>query len=407
MRAARRFTRAFLLEHGLDVFVEDAELAVSEVATNALLHAQGPFHVGLSTDGRGLRAQVTDPSPVLPSQREAGTQATTGRGMSLLDGCTTDHGVAPLLRGKTVWFVLGEAPEADELAPEPAAPAAAHTGAVQQVRLPHFPADLWAAARQHHDYALLRQLVLHLAEHPDDALRDQLARCSLARRAVAAAVLGALAGPSEPSVGETGRHVDLELALHRDDGAAFAALQDVLDRSEELSRGGRLFAPPALPEVVALRDWVCEQVVAQLSGVLATAWPGLGSAVRDPAPVPAAGWDPEQLAASDVGVAVADESGRLVAVSRPLAAALGWAVGDLVGRRVVALVPPDLREAHVARFTLHTTTGASRVVGVPLRLPVLHADGSTVACAVLLGSGHRRRPAGTCSSPAISPATSS
>jgi PAS domain S-box-containing protein len=45
-----------------------------------------------------------------------------------------------------------------------------------------------------------------------------------------------------------------------------------------------------------------------------------------------------------------------VAVTASLAESLGWAVEDLIGRRVVVLVPPELREAHIAGFTRHLTT---------------------------------------------------
>jgi PAS domain S-box-containing protein len=67
-----------------------------------------------------------------------------------------------------------------------------------------------------------------------------------------------------------------------------------------------------------------------------------------------------------------------------LAAALGWEVDDLVGRRVVTLIPPELREAHVAGFTRHLTTGEAHVIGVPLRLPVMRADGTRVECDFLI-----------------------
>ena len=71
-------------------------------------------------------------------------------------------------------------------------------------------------------------------------------------------------------------------------------------------------------------------------------------------------------------------------MSRPLAAALGWEVQDLVGRRVVTLIPGHLREAHVAGFTRHLTTGEAHVLDVPLTLPVLHADGSEVQATFLV-----------------------
>ena len=79
-------------------------------------------------------------------------------------------------------------------------------------------------------------------------------------------------------------------------------------------------------------------------------------------------------------------------MSRPLAQLLGWADDDLVGRRITALVPPELHEAHVAGFSRHLTTGETRILGVPVRLPVRRADDSRVECQVLIEQ--RSSPAG-------------
>jgi len=83
-------------------------------------------------------------------------------------------------------------------------------------------------------------------------------------------------------------------------------------------------------------------------------------------------------------VVAADDSNRIVAVSPAMADLLGWAVDDLVGRRVVTLIPPRLREAHVAGFSRHLSTGEAHLLWIPLELPVLRADGTEIRCAVLI-----------------------
>ena len=50
----------------------------------------------------------------------------------------------------------------------------------------------------------------------------------------------------------------------------------------------------------------------------------------------------------------------------------------------MTIIPPQLREAHVAGFTRHLATGEAHVLGVPLRLPVLRADGTEVECDYLV-----------------------
>jgi PAS domain S-box-containing protein len=167
-------------------------------------------------------------------------------------------------------------------------------------------------------------------------------------------------------------------------GADVAALQDVLDTAEALARAGRLLTRPGLPEIVAVRDWACQQIVAQLAGVPAAPWPGtdderFAQEVDEDAARQLQQFA-ESVRASDRRVVAADDANRIVAISASLAETLGWEADRLVGRRVVALVPPALREAHVAGFTRHLTTGQAHVLGVTLTLPVLRADGSEVLC---------------------------
>jgi PAS domain S-box-containing protein len=183
--------------------------------------------------------------------------------------------------------------------------------------------------------------------------------------------------------------VDAELSVAPDEQAGFGALQDALDMGIELGRDGHLLIRPALPEVIALRDWACEQVLAQVHGVPATPWTGTDhprfvdpDVVQHTAPTPA--WDTDVVTSSPRSVVAADDNNRLVAVSRSAAELLGWDPDDLTGRRDVTIVPPALREAHVAGFTRHLTTGETHALGVTLELPVLRSDGTEVVCTFLV-----------------------
>ena len=146
---------------------------------------------------------------------------------------------------------------------------------------------------------------------------------------------------------------------------------------------------PGLPEIIAVRDWACDQVTAQLAGVAPSPWPGTAQSRfvdlvhdrRDPA---VARWDSSIVTDSDRGVVAADDANRIVAISASLAHAVGWEPAELVGRRVVALIPPELREAHVAGFSRHLSTGEAHVLGVPLELPVLRRDGTSMRCTFLV-----------------------
>jgi PAS domain S-box-containing protein len=263
------------------------------------------------------------------------------------------------------------------------------------------PATLWLAAREHHD-ALLRELaLLRLSVGPEADLADaELAAVDAARARIDAAVDAELeqareqgvaavplpqyhpgALPSVPSA------MTLRLQVQPADTEAFATLQDVLDGGERLAGTGQLLVRPGLPEVVAVRDWVCEQVIAQLAGAPAGRWPGIDVRSAEVEQAPAlTGWDDTPVRDARVGAIAVDEANRVVAVSRPLADLLDWAPADLVGRRVVAIIPPRYREAHVAGFTRHLSTGDARALGVDLELPVLRADGTELACRFLIES---------------------
>lgn len=420
-REARRFVRSLLLEAGRDEWVEAAELAVSEVVTNVVLHAHTPFDLTVRLSDDHVRVEVLDRNPVLPRQRGYDDHSTTGRGMALVGAITDAHGVTPLKDGKVVWFCVGGRSadqDGDDLLDgwddsgwEVDAAAAAPGERTTAVVLEDMPATLWFAARRHHD-AILRDLALHRAAHPDCGVTEaQLAQADAARdtiytaleAAVARARLAGHARLPDPEVAgtrlpDTPDSIDLVVGVPSSSAASFAVLQDVLDVAERLALDGVLLAAPGLPEIVAVRDWACEQVISQLSGGSPMAWPGaeqdsftdvVRGAVRSA--------HDERLTAvrdADYAAVAADEANRVLAVSRPLAQLLGYAVEELVGRRVITIVPHRFREAHVAGFTRYLATGEQHVLDRPVDLPVLRRDGDEVMCTLLIGvhgtdTGHR------------------
>jgi PAS domain S-box-containing protein len=403
---ARAFVQGVLEEAGHPEWVESAILAVSEVVTNAVLHAHTSVEVTARVDDDGLRVEVRDHNPTLPSQRSYDTPATTGRGMDLVAAVTSEFGVQALgPDGKIVWFSVGGSQAeqtADELL-ELWADDGWEDDAADGVTivLQNMPATLWLAARQRHD-ALLRELRLYWAEHPRAGSEESLMLSDEARmlislaldRAITAArdrgeAVAPLPADYPAPLPKVPARLDLEITVRPEQSRAFAVLQDVLDSAERLAVADLLLMRPGLPEIVALRDWACEQVIAQLGGTAPAPWGGAHDerftvAVRDRAEPREISWDSSLVTDAPVGAVAADAANRIIAVSGPLAAELGWAAADLVGRRVVTLVPPRYREAHVAGFSRYLTTGEAHVIGVPLELPVLRADGSEVMCSLLI-----------------------
>jgi hypothetical protein len=97
---------------GLEPLIDSAALAVTELVTNACLHARTPIIVSLRVMADDtLRIEVTDESPRAPELRRYGALATTGRGLRLLEslGRWGIDVADPPKVGKTVWFEPSEA----------------------------------------------------------------------------------------------------------------------------------------------------------------------------------------------------------------------------------------------------------------------------------------------------------
>lgn len=81
-------------------------LVVSELVTNAIQHADGPYALGFGVTDDRIRIQVTDHGPELPDPRsEAMSRAEPGgRGLAIVRRVSLDWGVAVRPDGaKTVW----------------------------------------------------------------------------------------------------------------------------------------------------------------------------------------------------------------------------------------------------------------------------------------------------------------
>lgn len=393
VRQARRFVREALLVAQRAIWQEAAELAVSELVTNAVLHGHSTAWVTVSLDEHRLRVEVRDGSARLPALRHYDDEATTGRGMALVAAVTDAHGVQELSAGgKVVWFVLGDTSELPDGTGDPtvgrvhaegASPASAGGDGVVLQGLPPL---LWLAACQHED-ALLRELAL-----VGSVLEEQLAGADIARARLRDAVGRAVSqwvesgdAPAGTAPKDVPGELDVHVAATGEDRVAFDALGAVLEAAEVAAAAQQLLVPASLPEVADMRAWACAQVLAQLDGRLPERWGGLSaSAVSDAAVVPRLDDSLDALRAAGGSVVAADETNRILSITPSLAEALGWQDVDLIGRRVVVLVPERFRQAHVAGFIRHVSTGATTVTGVALELPLLHRDGREIPCRFLL-----------------------
>jgi anti-sigma regulatory factor (Ser/Thr protein kinase) len=101
--AARVFVDSELATWG--IAAEDVLLLVSELATNAVLHARSDFLVRVRAWPDRVRVEVSDGNSRLPTVVSVPADAYSGRGLLLLQALSSAWGVeSHAAEGKTIWF---------------------------------------------------------------------------------------------------------------------------------------------------------------------------------------------------------------------------------------------------------------------------------------------------------------
>jgi PAS domain S-box-containing protein len=392
---ARRIVREALTLARRDDLIDAAQLLVSEVVTNALVHAGTPIGFRASVGGTGLRVEVTDGSTLPPTRRSYGTMAGTGRGLRLLEQLVDRWGTLTHENGKTVWFELSSGARLEQLTAQAAhetvaaadQPVASRDDIVDVVLL-DVPLLLHAAWRQHAEELLREYLLASLdADDATEVLEMHAAASgamSLLHEHLPAPDIGEdpealMATAVEPRVSAE----RLGLPVPRSAVSHFRVLDESLDSALALAESGAFLTPPIQPELRALRRWLCGEVRRQARGDRPTPWST--DADAPPPLLPAISWDDDVVDASSQALIAADDTDQIVAVSRQACDLLGYQdPGQLVGRRLIAIIPPRYHQAHLAGFTLHLLSGRSPLLDRTVSVPVLRRDGTEMAVELMV-----------------------
>lgn len=104
--AARQFVTECLVEAGATRVLDEARLLISELATNAVVHANTDFSVGVHISAGRVYVEVRDGDPTgcsldpnAPELDRAG-----GRGLRIVGRLAGDWGTRVEEHGKVVWF---------------------------------------------------------------------------------------------------------------------------------------------------------------------------------------------------------------------------------------------------------------------------------------------------------------
>lgn len=106
-----RVARGFLVSIARDLdlptdTVSVAELALSEIVTNAVIHGAPPIVLQVDATPTRLDVSVHDASPARPNAEEPSIDATGGRGLAIVAAVAGSWGWEPdpLGPGKRIWF---------------------------------------------------------------------------------------------------------------------------------------------------------------------------------------------------------------------------------------------------------------------------------------------------------------
>ncbi|MGW6983799.1 ATP-binding protein [Streptomyces sp. NPDC054932] len=108
VRAARHWTAGHLASLPWDNSAADTAdsvlISVSELVTNAHLHAAGAAHLVLTWDGSCLHVSVADSDPRLPTPREADADpgTTSGRGLGIVTALADSWDIHACHGGKAI-----------------------------------------------------------------------------------------------------------------------------------------------------------------------------------------------------------------------------------------------------------------------------------------------------------------
>jgi serine phosphatase RsbU (regulator of sigma subunit)/anti-sigma regulatory factor (Ser/Thr protein kinase) len=270
--------RAFVADElrmlGRAQLIDDAVLVASELASNALLHANGLVRVSVTEHGDAVRISVHDRTRVPPVIARQSLEAMTGRGLRLVASLSKEWGAEPTKGGKFVWADLTEAHmtspfTADDLLEQwdddgwsdGEAPVTRY-----RVWLGDVPTSLLLSAKAHVDN-LVREFTLaargaesnvsgqlppHLATLVETVVtRFSEARQAIKRQALAAARLGL-------------PHVRLELNLPASAADAGEEYLRALDEADSYCHAARFLTVESPPRHRLFRQWYVGELVAQL-----------------------------------------------------------------------------------------------------------------------------------------------
>lgn len=287
VRQAREWITDLLERLGREDLVDSAGLGVSELVTNALLHADPPFTVRLRGTRQHPRVEVHDHSHEPPEVNVEMTDeehllSTVGRGLGIVALYSSTWGSELAPDGKTVWFepttrlrtdgnLSGDVFDLENVVDQ-RVQEAGEPEELMTIRLLRMPVRVFAHFRTRYN-ELRRELRLlslaHGADYPvARELSDLFLQVEQERRQ--AKGVSALDEAIEAGLDQ----VNLEYAVPATAPASMGRMLEMLEKADRFCREQRLLALAASPQQLDLQRWYLGEFVRQAAGESPVPWPG-------------------------------------------------------------------------------------------------------------------------------------
>jgi hypothetical protein len=278
---ARRWVVGTCHDIGRGDLVECAELGVSELVTNALLHADPPLSVRVRGTREHPRVEVNDGSAEAPQMPADGPcdeddlLLTFGRGLSIVARCSAAWGVDLEETGKVVWFVPADHARDDMVegvvtgeAPGPAVTQPSPDELRIDIR--GGPVRAFAEFRRHYHELRREVRLLALAHEAKYPLAKDLSDLfgSLERELHE----GFGADRVDQALETENATVDLHVAMPRRAAATIGRFIELLDLADAFCREERLLSLARSPEQQRFQRWFLGEFVRQEQGDPPLAW---------------------------------------------------------------------------------------------------------------------------------------
>jgi hypothetical protein len=277
---ARRWVVDTCHDIGRSDLRECAELGVSELVTNALLHAVPPLTVRVRGTREHPRVEVRDGStdvPALPvggPHDEGDLLLTFGRGLSIVARCSTAWGVAVEDDGKLVWFV--PATRSGETSVEGVvtgvAPTPAPDPSPDEMRIEVVGVPLRSFVEFQRHYRELRREVrlLSLAHETEYPLAKDLS--DLFGQLENDLREGIGADQIDQALRSGAANADLHVAMPRATAATIGRFMELLDLADAFCREERLLSLARTPHQQQFQRWFLGEFVRQQQGEPPLSW---------------------------------------------------------------------------------------------------------------------------------------